>query len=81
MKLHVNDLIVCKLEEARYFAGIISKVAYANEEDWQNEKPLFIHINGEPEDIYISALEGKQVCVVPSYKVDEFMIEASKQYQ
>lgn len=67
---------MCKLEEARYLIGTISKVVYANEEDWENDRPLYIHVNGNDEDIYVSTLEGKQVHHVPADQVDSFIHKA-----
>lgn len=73
MKFHANDLIICKLREAQYLIGTISKVVYANEEDWKNERPHYIHLNGSDEDIYMADLVGRQVYHVPTDQIDDFI--------
>lgn len=81
MKFHAGDLLVCKLGDARYLSGIISKVTYKNEEDYNNGKALYINVSCYRKKIYISELEGKEICVIPAQKIDEFVFKFYKQWQ
>lgn len=81
MKIHAGDLIVCKLDEAHYLSGIVSKVTYENEEDYNNGKASYINMSCYSKKIYVSELEGKEICVIPAQKIDKFVFEFYKNWQ